>query len=208
MLKEEKINQNYLTFLKKLETYDCYSEEMMNDIGDKVKYGTYSMQDEYGGCYAGSLVEITLQTLCRIGYEINENVFGKNGKEAFAHPYLAVNTNKLMRVLLLLNLAKAEMFVDETEQWKIKKGIMYKFKDFETSLKLGARTLFLCQKYGIKLEEDEYEAILSIDDAEDNGARFRSPLYTLVKSVKLFTLVELRRKWAAQHENKQETLEK
>lgn len=208
MLKEEKINQNYLTFLKKLETYGCYSEEMMNDIGDKVKYGTYSMQDEYGGCYAGSLVEITLQTLCRIGYEINENVFGKNGKETFAHPYLAVNTNKLMRVLLLLNLAKAEMFVDETEQWKIKKGIMYKFKDFETSLKLGARTLFLCQKYGIKLEEDEYEAILSIDDAEDNGARFRSPLYTLVKSVKLFTLVELRRKWAAQHENKQETLEK
>ena len=100
------------------------------------------------------------------------------------------------------------MFVDETEQWKIKKGIMYKFQDFETSLKLGARTLFLCQKYGIKLEEDEYEAILSIDDAEDNGARFRSPLYTLVKSVKLFTLVELRKKWEANHKNNTETIEK
>lgn len=208
MLTEEKINQNYLTFIKKLETYGCYSEEMMNEIGDKVKYGTYSMQDEYGGCYAGSLVEVTLHTLCRIGYEINENAFGKNGKESFAHPLLAVNTNKLMRVLLLLNLAKAEMFVDETEQWKIKKGIMYKFQDFETSLKLGARTLFLCQKYGIKLEEDEYEAILSIDDAEDNGARFRSPLYTLVKSVKLFTLVELRKKWEAKHKNNAETIEK
>jgi len=208
MLTEEKINQNYLTFIKKLETYGCYSEEMMNEIGDKVKYGTYSMQDEYGGCYAGSLVEVTLHTLCRIGYEINENAFGKNGKESFAHPLLAVNTNKLMRVLLLLNLAKAEMFVDETEQWKIKKGIMYKFQDFETSLKLGARTLFLCQKYGIKLEEDEYEAILSIDDAEDNGARFRSPLYTLVKSVKLFTLVELRKKWEANHKNNTETIEK
>jgi hypothetical protein len=153
------------------------------------------MQDEYGGCYAGSLVEVTLHTLCRIGYEINENAFGKNGKESFAHPLLAVNTNKLMRVLLLLNLAKAEMFVDETEQWKIKKGIMYKFQDFETSLKLGARTLFLCQKYGIVLEEDEYEAILSIDDAEDNGARFRTPLYTLVKAAKLFAMVEIRQDW-------------
>lgn len=208
MLTEEKINQNYLTFIKKLETYGCYSEEMMNEIGDKVKYGTYSMQDEYGGCYAGSLVEVTLHTLCRIGYEINENAFGKNGKESFAHPLLAVNAKKLMRVLLLLNLAKAEMFVDETEQWKIKKGIMYKFQDFETSLKLGARTLFLCQKYGIKLEEDEYEAILSIDDAENNGACFRSPLYTLVKSVKLFTLVELRKKWEANHKNNTETIEK
>lgn len=208
MLTEEKINQNYLTFLKKLETYGCYSEEMMNEIGDKVKYGTYSMQDEYGGCYAGSLIEITLQTLCRIGYEINENAFGKNGKETFSHPYLAVNTNKLMRVLLLLNLAKAEMFIDETEQWKLKKGIMYKFQDFETALKLGARTLYLCQKYGIKLEEDEFEAILAIDDAEDNGARFRTPLYTLVKAVKLFTLVELRRKWEANHKNNVETMEK
>lgn len=208
MLTEEKINQNYLTFVKKLETYGCYSEEMMNEIGDKVKYGTYSMQDEYGGCYAGSLVEVTLQTLCRIGYEINENAFGKNGKETFSHPLLAVNTAKLMRVLLLLNLGKAEMFVEETEQWKIKKGIMYKFRDFDTNLKLGARTLFLCQKYGVKLEEDEYEAILSIDDSEDNGARFRNPLYTLVKAVKLFTMVELKQKWNTTHKNYEETTEK
>ncbi len=210
MLTEEKINQNYLTFLKKLETYGCYSEEMMNDIGDKVKYGAYSMTDEYGGCYAGSLVEVTLHTLCRIGFEINECAFGKNGKPdgKFSHPLLAVNTNKLMRVLLLLNLAKAEMFVDETEQWKIKKGQMYRFNDFDTALKLGARTLYLCQKYGIVLEEDEYEAILSIDDAEDNGARFRTPLYTLVKATKLFTMVELRRKWMSEHENNKETIEK
>lgn len=207
MLTEEKINQNYLTFIKKLEAYNCYSEEMMNEIGDKVKYGAYSMQDEYGGCYAGSLVEVTLQTLCRIGYEINENAFGKNGKETFAHPCLAVNTNKLMRVLLLLNLAKAEMFIDETEQWKIKKGIMYKFQDFETSLKLGARTLYLCQKYGIKLAEDEFEAILATDEADDNGARFRTSLYTMVKAVKLFTMVELRQKWLQEHQTVNSTKE-
>ena len=96
---------------------------------------------------------------------------------------------------MFVGFSKAVMFEKETEQWKIKKWQMYKFHDFGTIMKLGERTLFLCQKYGIKLEEDEYEAIMSIDDSEDNGARLRTPLYTLVKCAKLFTLVELKRKW-------------
>lgn len=197
MISAEKINSNFLLFQKKLENYGCYSEEMMNDLGEKIKNAPYSMSDEYGGCYDGALVDVTLRVLCNIGYQINEFAFGKAGVADgnYKHPYLAVNPNKLMRVLFLLNIAKAVMFVDETEEWKKKRGQMYKFHDFDTALKLGARTLFLCQKYGIKLEEDEYEAILSIDDAEDNGARFRTPLYTLVKAAKLFTMVELRQEW-------------
>lgn len=209
MLTQEKINQNYLTFIKKLETYGCYSEEMMNEIGEKVKHASYSMSDEYGGCYDGSLVDVTLYTLCRIGFEINEKAFGKNGDETkpFSHPLLSVNTNKLMRVLLLTNIAKAVMFEEETEQWRIKKGQMYKFHNFDTSMKLGARTLFLCQKYGVKLEEDEYEAIMSIDESEDNGARFRTPLYTIAHCARLFAMVELRRKWLSENTIQKTTVE-
>lgn len=195
MLSEDRINQNYLIFIKKLEAYGCYSEEMMQDMGECIKYASYTRHDDYGGCYDGSLIDVTLHTLCRIGFEINEKAFGRCGdKDAeISHPYLAVNTNKLMRVLLLLNIAKADMFVPETEQWKIKRGQMYSFKDFDTSMRLGERTLFLCQKYGIVLDEDEYEAILATDE-ETNGERFRTPLYTLVKATKAFTMVELRMK--------------
>lgn len=210
MITEDKINANFLLFVKKLQAYGCYSEEMQNEIGEKIKYAPYSGTDEYGGCYNGGLIDVTLHKLCRIAYEINEKVFGKNGEpdKAFAHPMLAVNTNKLMKVLLLLNLSKAVMFTDETEQWKIKKGLMYKFNEFDTNLKIGARTLFLCQKYGIKLEEDEYEAILANDDVEDNSIRYRTPLYILTKTARFFTMVELKQEWNSQHPAASDTIEK
>ena len=37
MLSDSKINANYLAYLKRLEKYGCYSEEMINDIGKTLK---------------------------------------------------------------------------------------------------------------------------------------------------------------------------
>lgn len=203
---EEKINANYLKFVKYLEKYNCYSEQMMNEIGDKIKIAPYSMQLDYGGAEPGALVDVTLNVLCKIGAEINNNALGSNGGDKIAHPTIAVNQNMLMRVLLLLNIAKAEMFVENPSEWHRRNlGKMYEFANNKTKLKLGQRSLFLCQKYGIQLEEEEFEAFLTIDQADDTGERFQSPLYTVVKAAKMFTLVELRQKYLAN--NKKETIE-
>lgn len=203
---EEKINANYLKFVKYLEKYNCYSEQMMNEIGDKIKVAPYSMQLDYGGAEPGALIDVTLNVLCKIGAEINNNALGSNGGDKIAHPTIAVNQNMLMRVLLLLNIAKAEMFVENPSEWHRRNlGKMYEFANNKTKLKLGQRSLFLCQKYGIQLEEEEFEAFLTIDQADDTGERFQSPLYTVVKAAKMFTLVELRQKYLAN--NKKETIE-
>lgn len=196
MLSETKINSNYLNFIKYLEKYHCYSEEMMNEIGDKIKLAPYSMNTNYGGAEAGSLIDVTLNTLCKIGAQLNNNTLGANGGEKISHPHLCVNNDMLMRVLLLLNVAKAEMFV-HADAWHINHGMPYTFAENKTKLKLGERSLYLCQKYGIKLEEEEFEAFLTIDKEDDSGERFQSPLYTVVKAAKMFTLVELRQKYLA-----------
>lgn len=196
MLSESKINSNYLNFIKYLEKYHCYSEEMMNDLGDKIKFAPYSMNTNYGGADAGSLIDVTLNVLCKIGAQINNNTLGANGGDKISHPQLCVNNEMLMRVLLLLNIAKAEMFVD-ADAWHINHGMPYTFAETKTKLKLGERSLYICQKYNIKLEEEEFEAFLTIDNADDNGERFQSPLYTVVKAAKMFTLVELRQRYLA-----------
>lgn len=206
MLTQEKINANYLKFVNYLQKYNCYSEDMMRDLGEKIKMAPYSMERDMGGAYDGAMVEVTLNTLCRIGVEINSNAMGTNGGDKVQHPYLAVNQNMLMRVLLLLNIAKAEMFVPNKSEWHKKNlGRMYEFAENKTKLKLGARSLYLCQKYGIQLEEEEFEAFLTIDNPDDTGERFQSPLYTMVKAAKMFTIVELRQKQLAT--NKVETEE-
>lgn len=191
----EKINANYLLFIKYLEKYDCYSEEMIKEIGDKIKIAPYSREVEFGGAEPGSLIDVTLNKLCKIGAQINTNALGKNGGDKISHPNLCVNQHMLMRVLLLMNLAKAEMFVPVTDDWKVRRGIKYDFVEMKTKMKLGQRSLYLCQKYGIKLSEEEFDAFSTIDISDETGERFLSPLYAVVKTAKMLTLIELRQEY-------------
>jgi hypothetical protein len=63
-------------------------------------------------------------------------------------------------------------------------------------MKTGERTLFLCQKYGIKLTEPEYDAIKIIDKSEDEKSLYYiTPLSAIVRSANMHTNVELRNKF-------------
>lgn len=193
MLSEERLNQNYLMFINRMEKYGCKSEELLNDLGVKLRYATYNRNEEDGGCYDGALIDVTLNMLCKIGYQINENVFGANSNPTQQHILLHCDSKSLMKVLLLLNVSRAEMYEPETEQWKLKKGMLYRFSDsLNTTLKTGARTIYLCQKYNIKLTEEEFEALLYFDEEDDIPEKFRKPLCVLVRTAIAFTNVELR----------------
>ena len=128
MLTPEKINLNYITFCNKLKKYNCYSEQMINEIGEQLKDCSFSMNDNSGSAYQGSMIDIVLNHLCSVAYNINEVVFGPTGK----FNSMRVNPDMLMRVLLLQHIAKAEMFVNTRDTWKVKKGMLY---EFNTNLK-------------------------------------------------------------------------
>ena len=193
----EKINMNYLKFIEYLQKYNCYSEQMMNDLGEKIKMAPYSMSIEYGSAEPGGMIDVTLNVVCKIGAQINNNVMGTNGKDNVQHPLLYVNPNMLMKVLLLLNISKAEMFMENKNAWQRDKlGKMYDFVDNKTKMKLGQRSVYLCQKYGIKLEEEEFEAFFAMDSSVDEmGESYQTPLYTMIKITKMLTNVELRQKY-------------
>lgn len=197
-ISEERLNANYLSFINYLKKYNCYSEEMMNEMGEKIKTASYSLEEQYGGAYDGSLIDVTLNVLCRIGFMLNENVFGpgSNQNGQIGDPIMYVSQISLMRVLLLLNIGKAEMFIEQKEEWAKRKGRLYQFNDnLSTNMKLGARTLFICQKYGITLNEEEYCAITSIDKEDETGARFQTPIYAIVNAAKNLTLIKLRQEY-------------
>ena len=188
---EEKINKNYLLWTEYLKKYDCYSEELINDYGDLVRNGSFAMSDNTGAAYQGSLLNVVLNNLCVIATHINENGFGVNNNGKEKHPFLYVDKKSLMKVLLLQHISKAEMFVPVTEQWKINKGFYYDFNNnLNTSLKLGERSIFLCMKYGIKLTEEEYDAMKVCDKDEEKNNSYVTPLAELVKIANQLTAIE------------------
>lgn len=201
MITEEKLNSNFVLWVERLKKYDCYSEEMINDIGDKLKRASFALSVNSGCAYDGSMIDTVLNHLCVIAYHLNEDAFGINAKQRMKHGYLRVNSNILMRVLLLQHISKAEMFIPQEQQWKIKNRYTFDFNpNMTTTLKCGERSIFLCQKYGIKLSEEEYEAIRIIDKEDENkkADTYVNPLCQIVKIANQLTAIECHR----QYENK------
>ena len=203
MLTEEKINSNYVLFQKLLAKYDCFSERMFTELGDEIKNAPFGTSEDSGAAYQGSMIDVVINNLCSIAVSINEKVFGDGG----SHGVMMVNKHMLMRVLLLQHISKAQLFVPTRDNWKIKNGRYYEFNDdLVGKLKLGQRSAYLCQAYGIELNPVEFEAIMCLDDKDDNGDVFLSPISCLVKCVNRMVAVELKTKYNAS--KKKETLEK
>ncbi len=182
MLTEEKINKNYLIWIESLKKYGCYSDELITNLGESIKNASFGLSTNSGTAYKGSLLDIVLYNLCVIATHINENCFGMTTKEKKRHEALYVSPNSLMKVLLLQHISKAEMFIPNANEWSIKKGYLYDFNNaLVSNLKLGERSLYICQKYGITFTEEEYEAMRIIDKEEEKTTNFTNPLSELVK---------------------------
>lgn len=202
-LTEEKRNINFVVWCNKLKEYGCYSESLINRLGDKLANAPFNCNEANGGCYEGSLIDVILSNLCTLGSHINNLAFGLNPKNKRNHPFLSVNNEMLMRVLLLQHIAKAELFIPQTENWKKNKGFLYDFNgELETQLKLGERSAFLCMQHGIELSEAEFEAMAVIDKDEKTFNSHQTPLSTIVKIVNQLVQIELQRKYDYYHTQK------
>lgn len=190
MISQDKINLNYTRWIERLKKYNCFSERMMDEIGEDIKNASFALQESSGCAYQGSMLDVVLNSLCLLAFQLNDAVFGENSK--IKHPYLQVNSYMLMRVLLLQHIAKAEMFTLQTNAWKAKNGYLYDFNNgLKSVLKCGERSIFLCMKYGIELSEEEYEAMRIIDKDDDKTNPYLSPLCQLVKTVNQIAAIEL-----------------
>lgn len=174
MLTEEQLNVNLLLYKKKLEgAINQDLSPLFNEIGDKLKRASFSLKEESGLAFEGSLIFVVLKQLTTLAVKINE----------LQEPSYQVDKNTLVKVCLLQHLYKCIMFVKTTEEWRIKKGEIFTFNNLNTPLKGSLLTMFLCFKYDIKLTEEEIEAISSLD-RDDEQIRYRSsPLSTLVRCV-------------------------
>lgn len=187
MLTEEKINLNYTSFVKKLEQYNIYPQVMADDVefNNLLAKASAFTSEESGGAYEGSLVEHITRTAI-IAFKINE----------ILQPEVKVTPiDSIIRVCYLHQIAKAIMITKNTVDWEIKKGKPFTFAKELPALKVGEYSIFLCNKYGIELTEDEYEAILSVDKEEDSQTKYFSSVLSqiLITSVNLANMERKKR---------------
>lgn len=172
-LTDEAKEKNYFLFKKKLEQLNIDTSIFDEKIKEKLVNATFSIGNDKAA-FDGSLLEIVLRVLTPTAIKINE-IFPEE---------MRANQQSLIKVALLMHIAKCQMFIKNDNEWeKEKLNKKYKYADSDVALKLGMKSLILAQELGIKFTPLEIEAITSIDrEANDEQFKyFASPLSAVIK---------------------------
>ena len=185
MIEEALKNKNYATFKKKLESCGVDISQFDEKIGDKLLNATFSLTNENGTAYDGSFIQIVLRTLTPYAIRIND-LLPEN---------IRVDQSSLVKVCLLSQLSKCEMFVKNTNQWEIdNRNMLYKYGKYYLALKMGMRSIVLCESLGIKFTPNEMEAMIIFDrNSDDKQTEFySSTLATILKEANDLTNLQFR----------------
>lgn len=151
----EKIWETYTSALMSV----CVGNEteiraLLDDLGERLIVAPSVDKDRDPGCHPGGLVKVSLDTA-----GVAVKLIGAYGLSKDIKP-------SLIKVCLLHDIGKVgdethDYLIPNEVGWQREKGSLYKFNDDKHFAKMSTthRTLYLLQKYGVKLTKEEWIAI-------------------------------------------------
>jgi len=149
MITKEKVLKNAKKFNDTGVKVGVINDKLMEMLGpDFISAPCTSKEDLYGA-YEGGLIEHIINTT-KHAITVNASLPGDK----------QVDNDSIIRVSLLHQIGKSNMFVQQKNQWrKDNLGENYTWNDEGLSFKVAERSVFYALKSGIDLTEDEVFAI-------------------------------------------------
>jgi hypothetical protein len=185
MLTEDKIKKNIALYIETGEKYGFMTEELTDFLGVAIMTAPASTNFDYYNAFKGGLVDHMLRTA---KYAVNIN--------KLLPEHMQVTVESLVKVSLLFQIGKTFMFLPNPSQWhRENQGKMYEFTDM-VSMKVGERSVMYAANYGVKLTEEEYQAILNYDKLDvDTQAKFHtSTLGVILRQASDLAIMEEKQK--------------
>lgn len=165
MLSTKQIEANKDAFHKTNLKYKIFNTELEEFLGEVFYYAPATSSIDMYGAYPGGLLHHLIRS-CTYSIKVNE-LLPDSVKQ---------DPSEIVRAVFLSQIGKVFMFELNTNEWEIKNlGRMYTFKDDEFKLKTGEKTLYYIMTYGVKISQNEYHAIVSLDKMEDDKINKMTP---------------------------------
>ena len=179
---KDKILKNKQTFLEKNESYGILNKELLDYLGEDLLTAPASTMTSLHNAFPGGLIDHVLKTT-KYAIGIN-NLLPKS---------LSVDTNSIVKVCFLHQIGKTFLYKWCESEWhRNNQGKMYDFNEDITSMKVGERSVYYAMKYGVKLNEEEYQAIVNYDKSDDDKQSkwYGTTLSTILKQANELAIIE------------------
>lgn len=145
----EKITKNTKKFFETAYKYSVMNDSLEDLLGQSFIEAPCTTSKNFYNAYDGGLIQHILTTT---KYAVSINNLLPESKQ--------VNIKSLIRVCLIHQIGKTNMFIEQKSEWHRKnKGEMYTFNDEVLTMSVSERSIYYALKSGIDLTEDEVFAI-------------------------------------------------
>lgn len=131
-----------------------------------------AISEEMGTAYKGALV-VHINMAYALVKSLAQKISGT----------FSINSASLLKVCYIMHLSKRFAYVENENEWEIKnRGLLFKFNNnIEGTLKGGQKSALEALNNGVKLNPDEFESIMILDNEDDNKSPYRPIMATIVK---------------------------
>ena len=179
---KDKILKNKQTFLEKNELYGILNKELLDYLGEDLLTAPASTMTSLHNAFPGGLIDHVLKTT---KYAIGINKLLPDS--------ISVDAQSIVKVCFLHQIGKTFLYKWCESEWhRNNQGKMYDFNEEIISMKVGERSVFYAMKYGIKLSEEEYQAIVNYDKPQDDKQSkwYGSTIATILKQANELAIIE------------------
>jgi hypothetical protein len=165
MITAEQMESNKKKFVETNNKYKIFTPELADFLGEEFYTAPATTSLDMYGCYPGGLLNHCLKA-AKYSIKLNE-LLPENMRQ---------NTTSILKCVFLSQIGKTFMFKFNDNEWQKKTlGKMYDFVENEVSMKASERGLHYIMKYGVELNEEEFQSILNSDkESDDKMVKYRS----------------------------------
>ena len=179
---KNKIEKNIKKLNSTNEKYGIFTTELLEFLGDNFVTAPASTMKSLHNAFPGGLLDHIILTT-KYSVDINLSLPEE----------LRVNSESLIKVCFLHQIGKTFLYkMCESEWHRTNQGKMYEFNDELTSMRVGERSVYYALKYGVELNEEEFQAIINYDKPEDDKQVkwHSSTLSTILKQANELAIIE------------------
>ncbi len=185
-ISNEQIIKNTTKYFETAQKYGFMTDEFMKFLGEAFIKAPASTMKSMNNAFEGGLIDHLLR--------VTKHAISING---ILPETLQLPKESIIKVCLLHQIGKAQLFTPCTSEWHIKnQGKMYEFNEELLSFRVGERSVYYALTNGVTLTDAEYQAILNYDksDTDKQAKYYTEPLGILLKQANEWAIIEEKQK--------------
>ena len=169
-LSESQANVEWTKLYGKFEELGLTKFYDMDKLKDEIISSPCTTNEDSGTAYKGALL-IHILMVMGLSQRIAKMISGT----------FQIDENSLMKVCALMHLSKRNMFEESENDWDIKRGYPFKFKETGGVMSTGERSILEAMNNGVKFTAEEFEAMRALDNDDASKKPFQGIMTTVIR---------------------------